>query len=32
MNKAFESIKRGLGEVIEFTEGKPTKAVVHNLD
>jgi len=32
MNKVFESIKRGLGEAIEFTEGKPSKAVVHNLD
>ena len=32
MNKVFESIKRGLGEAIEFAEGKPSKAVVHNLD
>lgn len=32
MNKAFESIKGGLGEAIEFAEGKPSKAVVHNLD
>ena len=32
MNKAFESIKRGLGEAIGFAKGKPSKAVVHDLD
>ena len=32
MNQAFESIKRGLEEAIEFAEGKPTQAIVHNLD
>jgi putative transcriptional regulator len=32
MNKAFESMKRGLGEAIEFAKGKPSKAVVHDLD
>lgn len=32
MNKSFESIKRGLGEAIEFAQGKPSKAVVHDLD
>ncbi len=32
MSKAFESIKRGLGEAIEFAQGKPSKAVVHDLD
>lgn len=32
MNKTFASIKRGLGEAIEFAEGKPSKAVVHDLD
>jgi putative transcriptional regulator len=32
MSKAFESIKRGLGEAIEFAKGKPSKAIVHNLD
>ncbi len=32
MNKSFESIKRGLGEAIEFAQGKPSKAVVYDLD
>ena len=32
MSKAFQSIKRGLGEAIEFAKGKPSKAVVHDLD
>jgi len=32
MNKSFDSIKRGLGEAIEFAQGKPSKAVVHDLD
>ncbi len=32
MSKAFESIRRGLGEAIEFAEGKPSKAVVHDFD
>ena len=29
MSTAFESIKQGLTEAIEFARGKPTKAVVH---
>jgi len=29
MNKAFESIKQGLTEAVEFTEGKVKKAIVH---
>lgn len=29
MSDVFESIKQGLTEAIEFTEGKPTKAIVH---
>lgn len=29
MNKAFESIKQGLTEAVEFTEGKTKKAIVH---
>jgi putative transcriptional regulator len=29
MSTAFESIKQGLTEAIEFAQGKPTKAVVH---
>ncbi len=29
MSLAFESIKQGLEEAIEFSEGKITKAVVH---
>jgi putative transcriptional regulator len=32
MSKTFESIKRGLGEAIQFAKGKPSKAVVHDLD
>ncbi len=32
MNKAFESVRRGLKEAIEFAEGKPSQAVVHSLD
>ena len=32
MSKAFQSIKRGMGEAIEFAQGKPSKAVVHDLD
>ena len=29
MNNAFISIKEGLSEAIEFAQGKPNKAVVH---
>jgi putative transcriptional regulator len=29
MSTAFESIKQGLTEAIEFAQGKPTQAVVH---
>ena len=29
MSKAFESIKQGLNEALEFSKGKNTKAVVH---
>lgn len=29
MSNAFSSIKQGLNEAIEFSEGKPNKAVVH---
>ncbi len=29
MSKAFDSIKQGLEEAIEFSKGKPGKAVVH---
>ena len=29
MTKAFDSIKQGLDEAIEFSKGKKTKAVVH---
>ena len=29
MSTAFESIKQGLTEAIEFARGKPTKAVIH---
>jgi putative transcriptional regulator len=32
MSKAFQSIKRGMGEAIEFAKGKPSKAVVHDFD
>jgi len=32
MSKAFQSIKRGMGEAIEFAKGKPSKAVVHEFD
>ncbi|MDP1930797.1 MAG: helix-turn-helix domain-containing protein [Gammaproteobacteria bacterium] len=32
MSSAFERIKRGLGEAIEFTEGKQPHALVHKLD
>lgn len=31
MSKAFESIKQGLQEAIEFNQGKRTKAIVHEL-
>jgi putative transcriptional regulator len=31
MSSAFESIKRGLEEAIEFAQGKPSKANVHRL-
>ena len=29
MSKAFESIKQGLEEAIEFSKGKQGKAIVH---
>ena len=29
MSSAFSSIKQGLEEAIEFAEGKPSKAVIH---
>ncbi len=29
MNNAFDSIKQGLGEALEFSKGKKSKAVVH---
>ena len=29
MSKAFESIKQGLGEALEFSKGKKGKAIVH---
>jgi len=29
MSKAFDSIKKGLDEALEFSKGKNTKAVVH---
>jgi len=31
MNTAFESIKQGLTEAIDFAQGKTSKAVVHSL-
>ena len=31
MNKAYESIKTGLEEAIDFTEGKVSQAVVHKI-
>lgn len=31
MSKAFESIAKGLTEAIEFAQGEPTEAVVHEL-
>ena len=30
MSKAFESIKQGLNEAIEFSNGNRSKAIVHN--
>ena len=30
MNNAFDSIKQGLGEALEFSKGKQKKAVVHD--
>jgi putative transcriptional regulator len=32
MTDAFSSIKRGLSEAIEFSDGKIKKAIVHELD
>ena len=29
MSKAFDSIKQGLGEALEFSKGKKGKAVIH---
>ena len=29
MNKAFDSIKQGLDEAVEFSKGKKGKAIVH---
>ena len=31
MSSAFESIKQGLLEAVEFSRGKPVKAVVHEV-
>ena len=31
MSSAFESIQQGLREAIEFAEGKPVKAIVHEV-
>jgi putative transcriptional regulator len=31
MSGAFESIQQGLREAIDFAEGKPTKAIVHEV-
>ena len=31
MSSAFESIQQGLCEAIEFAEGKPVKAIVHDV-
>jgi putative transcriptional regulator len=31
MSSAFESIKQGLQEAVEFSQGKPVKAVVHEV-
>ena len=32
MSEAFNSIKQGLSEAIEFAKGKTGKAIVHNFD
>ncbi|MBC8550064.1 MAG: helix-turn-helix domain-containing protein [Candidatus Brocadiales bacterium] len=32
MSKAFESIKKGLTEAIDYAKGKHVKAVVHEFD
>ena len=31
MNSAFESIQQGLREAVDFAQGKPVKAVVHEV-
>jgi putative transcriptional regulator len=31
MSSAFESIQQGLREAIDFAEGKPVKAIVHEV-
>ena len=31
MSKAFDSIAKGLTEAIEFAQGEPTEAIVHEL-
>jgi len=31
MSKAFDSIKQGLEEALDFSKGKKTKAVVHDI-
>ncbi len=31
MSTAFDSIKQGLTEAIEFAQGKPTKVIVHHI-
>ncbi len=31
MSKAFESIREGLTEAIEFAQGEPTEVIVHEL-
>jgi len=32
MSKSFESIKKGLEEALEHSQGKGTKAIVHHLE
>ncbi len=32
MKEAFESIKQGLSEAIEYAKGKSTKAIIHNFE
>lgn len=32
MSEAFDSIRQGLTEAIEFAQGKPSKAIVHEFE